>query len=487
MLASNRGALPETLGLKKGGQAPQADGSSDASNAGPRSQSPFFQGDGGMLFDIPSRYTPDTRIVPTVEEVEPWVETILRLWDDEAFYRQQSEKALARAAQWRPDRLRRLYVEFFRNVYPQPGPPVVPRTPEGGTALSVGQVANLPDTRQIGNLPHDVRGTSLSEGFASVRLDASGNAVDSSDATGWPGRPSRSLLHSEPRAPSSVPTFPFAPSTDDGSAVAGERGKERGRGPALGSEERNIPPGKPAALTGSAVAGPWGKGGTGPALSSEERNFPPGKPAALKGIFTAICRTHAWGSVETPCGLGSTVEATGATRQWLADVCRRRGIRTMVDLGCGDWNWMRLVVAELGLDWYRGYDVVEELVEENRRRYGSATIVFEAADVTAIAVPHADLVLSRDCLMHLCDARVRQAFRAIRASGDRYFVSTTHPCDRNYDICDGGWRPINLTAAPFSLPPPEESVLEFMPPGYPEKRSALFEVARWVEHGYGPK
>ena len=138
VLASNRGALPETLGLKKGGQAPQADGSSDASNAGPRSQSPFFQGDGGMLFDIPACYTPETRIVPTAEEVEPWVEMILRLWDDEAFYRQQSEKAFARAAQWHPDRLRPLYVELFRNVLPQPGPPVVPRAPEGGTAVRPG-------------------------------------------------------------------------------------------------------------------------------------------------------------------------------------------------------------------------------------------------------------------------------------------------------------------------------------------------------------
>ncbi len=69
VLASNRGALPETVG------------------------------DGGLIFDIPSRYTPNTRIVPTAEELEPWVETILRLWDDEAFYRQQSEKAIAQAAQ----------------------------------------------------------------------------------------------------------------------------------------------------------------------------------------------------------------------------------------------------------------------------------------------------------------------------------------------------------------------------------------------------
>ena len=60
---------------------------------------PWARPDGVLIFDIPSRYTPNTRIVPTAEELEPWVETILRLWDDEAFYRQQSEKAIAQAAQ----------------------------------------------------------------------------------------------------------------------------------------------------------------------------------------------------------------------------------------------------------------------------------------------------------------------------------------------------------------------------------------------------
>ena len=97
VLASDRGALPETIG------------------------------DGGHLFPIPARYSPDTTDVPTPEEVEPWVETILRLWDDASFYRRQSEQALHHADRWHPDRLRPLYESFFRNVHPQPGPPFVPR------------------------------------------------------------------------------------------------------------------------------------------------------------------------------------------------------------------------------------------------------------------------------------------------------------------------------------------------------------------------
>ncbi len=102
VLASNRGALPETVG------------------------------EGGLVFDIPERHTPLSTEAPTAEEVEPWVEAIIRLWDDEEFYRHQSEKALEHAKQWHPERLRPIYEEFFRNLQPQPGPPIVWRGEEAG-------------------------------------------------------------------------------------------------------------------------------------------------------------------------------------------------------------------------------------------------------------------------------------------------------------------------------------------------------------------
>jgi len=79
------------------------------------------------VIDIPEQYTPETLIVPATEEVEPWVETIIRLWDDEALYRECSEKARAHAQRWHPDRLGPMYADFFRNVRPQPGPPIVPK------------------------------------------------------------------------------------------------------------------------------------------------------------------------------------------------------------------------------------------------------------------------------------------------------------------------------------------------------------------------
>lgn len=86
VLASNRGALPEVVG------------------------------EGGMLFDIPARYTPETTDVPSAEEVSPWIDAIERLWDDDTLYREWSAKALARGTAWTPDRLRQVYAAFFAGV-----------------------------------------------------------------------------------------------------------------------------------------------------------------------------------------------------------------------------------------------------------------------------------------------------------------------------------------------------------------------------------
>ena len=86
VLASRRGALPETLGAA------------------------------GFVFDIPERYTPESRLVPATAEVLPWVETIARLWDDEPFYEQCRQRCLDAARHWQPEHLLPQYEAFFQRL-----------------------------------------------------------------------------------------------------------------------------------------------------------------------------------------------------------------------------------------------------------------------------------------------------------------------------------------------------------------------------------
>lgn len=95
--------------------------------SGIRGGTPEMIGQGGFVFDIPKQYTTSTKTVPTADEVELWVDTIIRLWDDEPFYAQASQNALAEAERWHPQRLASIYREFFSSIFRQPASPLVPK------------------------------------------------------------------------------------------------------------------------------------------------------------------------------------------------------------------------------------------------------------------------------------------------------------------------------------------------------------------------
>src|SRR5262249_40258966 len=70
----------------------------------------------GFLFDVPEAYTPCTRLLPSAAEMAPWIETIIRLWDDVRFYEEESRRCRAAAEAWRPECLLPRFEEFFARV-----------------------------------------------------------------------------------------------------------------------------------------------------------------------------------------------------------------------------------------------------------------------------------------------------------------------------------------------------------------------------------
>lgn len=94
---------------------------------------------------LPDRLTPFSRELPAPEEVAPWVEAIIRLWDDHAWYEEQSRRALVEARRWAPEVLEPQYVEFFQNVRPKavrPGAPSTPVTPMMRSRATFGAFLN---------------------------------------------------------------------------------------------------------------------------------------------------------------------------------------------------------------------------------------------------------------------------------------------------------------------------------------------------------
>jgi SAM-dependent methyltransferase len=180
----------------------------------------------------------------------------------------------------------------------------------------------------------------------------------------------------------------------------------------------------------------------------------------LAARFERIQRTNLWGAPTSVSGLGSEDAATAAIRDALPDLLRRHRVRSLLDAPCGDAGW----IARLKLDVdYTGIDIVPSLIEENSRRVASGELAgrFALADITRNELPSADLILCRDCLVHLSFANIARAVTRFRASGARLLLATTFPeWHDNRDCEDGDWRALNMERPPFNWPRPREVINE---------------------------
>jgi len=192
--------------------------------------------------------------------------------------------------------------------------------------------------------------------------------------------------------------------------------------------------------------------------------------------FTAIYRSNAWKDPTSVSGPGSTLRETAAVRRQLPALVEQLGIRSILDIPCGDFNWMREV--SLGIDKYIGADVVEEIVTANRRQFASDRCTFVKLDVTHDRLPAVDLVLCRDCLVHFSFADIFLALQNIARSRPQYLLTTTFPeTQHNADIATGQWRRLNLQRPPFSLPDPLKIISEECPlEGFADKSLGLYSL-----------
>jgi glycosyltransferase involved in cell wall biosynthesis len=172
----------------------------------------------------------------------------------------------------------------------------------------------------------------------------------------------------------------------------------------------------------------------------------------MTNVFEEIYQKNVWGNSESHSGHGSSASATRFLRTALSQLLSDLDVKSMLDVPCGDFNWMRLL--DLRIDYF-GADIVPQLIEANQRKYSRPGRAFGLLDVVKDPLPRTDLVFSRDLLVHLSERDIRSALENILDSGATYLVATTFPSrDKNVDIPTGPWRPLNLQRPPFSFPPP---------------------------------
>jgi len=180
---------------------------------------------------------------------------------------------------------------------------------------------------------------------------------------------------------------------------------------------------------------------------------------SLRTVFTKIYHDNSWNDGESVSGRGSTLARTEIIRQSLPKLLRDLQAKTLLDAACGDFNWMRH--TSLGQIEYIGADIVPEMIKRNRAMYEQPGRTFVTLDISRNRLPRADVILCRECLIHLSFARIARAISNFKKSGAQYLLCTTHiTVSENLDCANGGGRFVNLQLPPFDFPVPLQLIVE---------------------------
>lgn len=172
-------------------------------------------------------------------------------------------------------------------------------------------------------------------------------------------------------------------------------------------------------------------------------------------VFEGIYQNNNWGNDDSKSGPGSDLARTEVIRKFLPEFLTRINAQTLLDLPCGDLFWLKSL--DLNNINYIGGDVVPEIIEKNTHNFKNKNRQFLVLDVIKDTLPDANVILCRDCFIHLPNSMIKQAIENIHNSKIEYLLTTTFTeITDNIDIEIGGFRAINLQIAPFNLPDPIE-------------------------------
>jgi hypothetical protein len=220
---------------------------------------------------------------------------------------------------------------------------------------------------------------------------------------------------------------------------------------------------------------------------------------SYKEIFTNIYDNNGFGSLESKSGPGSTLDETRILREKIVSLIKEKNIKSVVDIPCGDFNWMKTIVYYF--DSYIGGDIVKECVDVNNSKYANSLVKFVEFDLLKDEIPSGDLLIVRDVIGHFPLEDGKKIIENILKSNCKYLLSTTWAKKTNdgWVICEKGdvdrenegvdygrFYPVNLHSEPFYFPEPEFYIEEDVRVGNFEKGNrktlALWDLEKVKNH-----
>jgi len=181
----------------------------------------------------------------------------------------------------------------------------------------------------------------------------------------------------------------------------------------------------------------------------------------IENKFSEVYKNNLWKGKESVSGTGSDKENTLILRTKLIELLNSLNIKILIDGACGDMNWMQYILAYIPtLKKFIGMDIVPEIIKSNTEKHEYENkVIFQCKDIINSYLPKGDLLLCRDCLVHLSFENILQFLNNFKKSKITYLLTTTFINEGriNTDVIvnKGTWRPLNLQKPPFNLPTPD--------------------------------
>lgn len=162
---------------------------------------------------------------------------------------------------------------------------------------------------------------------------------------------------------------------------------------------------------------------------------------------------------ESASGPGSTLEVASTTIDLIKSTISENNLSSVLDLGCGDWNWMKTTKSVFDDVTYEGWDASQSIVDLNTEDHSDKNINFYWKDIITDTYPQVDLIVCRDVLFHLPIEDGLTVLNKIRSSGAKYLISTSYNMvDENVimtesldNVAGFCFYKINLLIEPFNM------------------------------------
>lgn len=156
-----------------------------------------------------------------------------------------------------------------------------------------------------------------------------------------------------------------------------------------------------------------------------ERYFWHLKKKRVEDIFSDIYKNNTWGG--TPgtfySGDGTYNPNASIYIEKIAAFIRDHDIKSILDIGCGDFIVMSKVLEKVNVN-YTGADVVAELIEHHQKNFSSGNIRFITLNAIDDDLPTADLVTIRQVLQHLSNDQIKKILKKL--SKFKYVIISEH-------------------------------------------------------------